>query len=180
MEELISNITKDIISKKELKNLDEQFVKTKLLLFLKKKPILKRKLEENNCNKKSKEYKFVIKEMRKSLREIYGVFITKDYSKKDFILNELKNAKVKTEREQIINKLLSLHQSSKERIPIYSEVYKQIFEITGKPNKILDLGCGLNPLSYHYLGCKPYYIASDMNIKDTDFLKRFFDQEEIT
>ena len=73
-----------------------------------------------------------------------------------------------------LNEKLSLksHKSSKFRD--YSKLYKDIFAITGKPKRVLDLGCGLNPLSYPYLGCKPYYIASELCSKDCSRIESYF------
>ncbi len=47
--------------------------------------------------------------------------------------------------------LLAAHSSTKERIPILDQFYTRIFEITGTPMKIIDLGCGLNPLTISWM-----------------------------
>jgi 16S rRNA (guanine(1405)-N(7))-methyltransferase len=74
---------------------------------------------------------------------------------------------------------LKSHKSSRDRLKIYSTLYKDIFSITGEPKRILDLGCGLNPLSYSFLGCKPYYIASELSLKDCDKIKKYFKERKI-
>jgi 16S rRNA (guanine(1405)-N(7))-methyltransferase len=51
--------------------------------------------------------------------------------------------------------------------------------MTGEPKKILDLACGLNPISYPYLRCKPYYLACDIALKDLEFIKKYFDTMSI-
>ena len=43
---------------------------------------------------------------------------------------------------------LKLHSSTKERMPI-AEFYDELFRRTGKPDSVLDIACGLNPI---YLG----------------------------
>lgn len=171
MEKLI----KDILGKKELKNLDETIVIEELNKFFKRNKEVKKTLEDKNFNKKSAEYKLALKEVRKKLREIYGVFIQKNYGKRESLLKKLneKNSK------EILPKLLSLHQSTKERLPYHKEIYKKIFEITGKQKTILDLACGLNPLSYRWLGYKPKYIASDISEKDLEFIQSFFSKNKI-
>ena len=48
--------------------------------------------------------------------------------------------------------ILGDHLSTRERLPILSDFYARIFEVTGKPNSILDIACGLNPLAWPWMG----------------------------
>jgi 16S rRNA (guanine(1405)-N(7))-methyltransferase len=48
--------------------------------------------------------------------------------------------------------ILSQHASTAERIPIMDNFYAQLFEVTGMPNTILDLACGLHPLAFPWMG----------------------------
>ena len=50
--------------------------------------------------------------------------------------------------EAILESLLKRHASTRERLPLSAmdAMYARIFEITGKPESILDLACGLNPV----------------------------------
>ncbi|MBU0472036.1 MAG: hypothetical protein KKF89_03040 [Nanoarchaeota archaeon] len=171
MEQLI----KDILLKKELKNLDYKIVQSELKKYFKKNEKIFLSLTKNSYNKRSSNYKITIKDVRKKLREIYGVFIEEKYSKKEELLSKI-TAKNK---DKILREILSLHKSSKERIPYYKKIYKKIFEITKKPESILDLACGLNPLSYEWLGCKPRYVASDISSKDLSFIQTFFNKIKI-
>lgn len=171
----MENLIADIKSKKELKSLDKKIVEEYLEKFFKTNSHLKVKLEAKKFNKKSSEYKLVLKEVRKNLRQIYGVFIEKDYGKREKLLQEMKTLK----ESEALTKILSLHKSTKERIPYYKEVYSNILAITGKGKIILDLACGLNPLSYGFLGYKPEYIASDIAEKDLEFIDSFFKKFKI-
>lgn len=154
--------------KKELASVDDGIIKEKLGKNLKADNKLLQKLSINRKNKYVKEF---VKEIRAELREVYGVFILKNYEKKEKLLEELK----KDPQIKNYDKILNLHKSSKERLPYYIQVYKKIFGITGKPKKIADLACGLNPVSYPYLGFNPEYFASDLNEKDCEFLQKFFE-----
>ncbi|MBU2443222.1 MAG: hypothetical protein KKF95_04070, partial [Nanoarchaeota archaeon] len=118
-----------------------------------------------------------VKEVRRKLREIYGVFIDENYSKKEHLL---KNLNRRNEKETV-EKILKLHTSTNERLPYYKEVYQKIFKITGRKKIILDLACGLNPLSYKFLGYKPVkYIASDISSEDLKFIALFFKKMKIS
>ncbi len=51
--------------------------------------------------------------------------------------------------------IMAHHLSTRERLPILSEFYQQIFAITGKPQTILDIACGLNPLALPWMELLP-------------------------
>jgi 16S rRNA (guanine(1405)-N(7))-methyltransferase len=168
----VNLVVGDVLAKKELSNLNEDFVLEKVNIFLEKHKEIKKKLMQAEYSKfrRSREHEEIIKKIRTELREVYGVFIQEDYKKRFKLLDELK----KNPSLENHNKILSLHKSSKERLPYYPVVYKKIFEITGCPKKIVDFACGLNPFSYPYLGCKPEYVACDIAEKDLDFIQDYF------
>lgn len=139
----IGIFVKAIKKKRELKDINTNFVKDELLKFLKKNPKLKL-----NINKRSKEFKTIVKGVRTVLQKVYGA-----YSK----------SKIKE------------HPSTKDRD--YRNLYKKIFKITGKPKKILDLGCGLNPLSFK--DKTVYYVACDINKNNCKIIKEHFDKLKI-
>lgn len=173
-DEKLHAFARDIILKKELSSLDPDFVMDKLsaVLALQKFRKAKQKFDESDYKQfsRSKEHDAIVKEVRVDLRKLYGVFINNDYGKRKKLLEELKE----DSSVEAHNKLLKLHRSSNERLGSYGEAYGQIFEITGKPKKILDLACGLNPLSYPYLECEPEYIASDLSEEDMKFIDAYF------
>jgi 16S rRNA (guanine(1405)-N(7))-methyltransferase len=178
MDQFYDRIISHIKQKKEYVNLDNTLATQKLDEIFRKQPKLRTQLSAVDPAKleKNKDYKALIKKIRKELREIYGVFILNDYKKMHTFLDELK---VDTENEDVIRKILSLHQSSKERLEHYEEIFQKIFAITGNPKSILELGCGLNPFSYDMLGCKPTYTASDLNAKDLEPIAEFFKKRKI-
>ncbi|MBI2663529.1 hypothetical protein HYX15_03290 [Candidatus Woesearchaeota archaeon] len=168
---LISNIKK----KKEFSGIDDQFVRDLIH-----KKLNNRELENiynHNKPEKSKEFKNSVKLIRKILHETYGVF---NLSRKRIkLLNQLKEEIKKTNK---INgptidfhiKLLKTHKSTNERVDYYNEIYGRIFS-TIKPEIILDLSAGLNPLSYPWMGLnKVKYIATELTNEDTEFLDEYF------
>ena len=50
--------------------------------------------------------------------------------------------------DEALTAILKRHASTRERLPLASmdALYARIFEVTGKPDRILDLACGLNPI----------------------------------
>jgi 16S rRNA (guanine(1405)-N(7))-methyltransferase len=72
--------------------------------------------------------------------------------------------------------IMEHHTSTRERIPILDKIYKSIFSITGKPSSLLDLACGLHPLSIPWmnLGDNVNYYAYDINLERVRFLNLYF------
>lgn len=63
----LQNIINKLKSKKELKGLDDNFIKTRILDYLNKNKV-------DLSNERSKNYRLMFKSLRKKLREVYGVF----------------------------------------------------------------------------------------------------------
>jgi len=200
-------LIQDIKDKKELRTLDDEFIRNKLEIFFKnrnyeqaKEKFLK-KLNDSKTYKqftKSREYKFLIKELRAELRRVYGVFILDGYNKRIKILEQLKDLSSddksfdNIEYMDLHNQLFSLHKSTKERMDHYEELYKTIFDkiedfetkskvldISGK-YIFIDLACGMNPISTLLFTekIKKFY-ASDISTEDCEFLKEYFDTTKI-
>jgi 16S rRNA (guanine(1405)-N(7))-methyltransferase len=72
--------------------------------------------------------------------------------------------------------LLEAHASTRERIPILSEFYKQIFTFTGQPDIILDLACGMHPFGFPWMGLpvSTRYYAYDIHQPRIDLINDFF------
>lgn len=177
------NIVKELVdkikAKKELSNTDDFIVIDKLEnLFRQKKKYLYFISSADSFDKikRSKIVDYIIKEIRKELRIKYGVFQGDEIDKIKKYLKELE----KDKSILLHKKILSLHLSSKERLSIYPKFYKEIFSITGKPNSIIDIACGLNPFSYPYMRLdKVEYTAIELNSKDAEIIQRYFDIMDI-
>ena len=99
------------------------------------------------------EYKKVIKAVKKKiyykLRRYH-----QDEEKDDLLVKELEHEIIHSSRPEkirdICDSLLRVHVSTKERHPYYHDFYEGLFEIIDRPKKIIDLGCGIHPLSYPF------------------------------
>lgn len=66
------------------------------------------------------------------------------------------------------------HSSTAERLPHYGQLYQQLFSITSNPKTILDLGCGLNPFSILFMGCRlQAYYAYDLSPLEIESINQF-------
>ena len=167
-----------IKQKKELSGISSDFIEELLNECIRKNKPFWLKIESHPKLEKSRELKILVKEIRKKLREIYGVFNI-DLSKRNNALKELESAvKNKASLNEIIEihkKILLTHKSTRERLDYYHEIYKNIFSITGKPSSILDIGSGLNPLSFIFMNLKSItYVATEFTEEDCQFLNSYF------
>lgn len=72
------------------------------------------------------------------------------------------------------------HISTRERMPLIEEgYYQRIFEHTGKPNRVADFACALNPFSFRWMGlsAEVSYFAYDINKNYVDFISSYFSLE---
>src|SRR3989344_7475137 len=159
-EQKIRELIAKIKQKKELQDISDSFVRKTVVLVLRKDQALHRQLEQN-FHPKSAVYTEVMKKVRGELRRSYGLFRGEKKARERGELLDLLSSKSWTQ-EQLENMLRS-HASTKERWVIYPELYSRLFVITGKPASILDLGCGLHPLSIHFMKLqKLHYHAVDI------------------
>ncbi len=185
--EIIERLTEDIKKKKEFSSLDSEYVKKILNQALNKNQIGKlgrtEKLSEIKNYKqftRSSFYEKIIKTTRSLLRKKYGLYKKESEEKIRKEITELANL-IKEEGLRSnkslsqTNKILSMHLSTKERIPFYSVLYDEIWEVTGKPKSILDLGCGLNPVSFPYMNLdRVEYFANEMSDEDCGIISSYF------
>lgn len=85
------------------------------------------------------------KAARAHLHAITGAFISPDeltQAKKELLLWV-------SGEEEALGRALLAHSSTRERIESADRMYDRIFSVTGKPETVLDIACGINPV---YLG----------------------------
>ncbi|MBD3355331.1 hypothetical protein GF361_05085 [Candidatus Woesearchaeota archaeon] len=167
-------IVEKVREKKDLVNLGEDFIIAHLVKFLEQNTAVLDYLVEAEIKdiKRSSKFKKIVKHIRGKARKIYGIFQTTAVSKRKEYLAKY----IKTKKEKDLIRILKTHRSTKERILYNKELYEKIFSLTLKPRSIFDIGAGLNPLSFRYMGLEKdvRYIASEFNKKDVDFLNLFF------
>ncbi|MBN1923796.1 MAG: methyltransferase domain-containing protein [Nanoarchaeota archaeon] len=161
----MDEVIKIILKKKELANLDKELVKKVINNNLNTK--IKKLIKEERF--KNKDFKEFIKIVRSQLRRQYGAFQNPKMERMELV-----------KKKDYLN-LLKSHQSTKERLPYYKDFYNKLWKITGKPGSILDVGCGMNPVSFEYmnLGNNIEYLALDISKKDLEVISEYFRQKGI-
>ncbi len=129
---------------------------------------IQRILEWAEIRVKKKE---IDKAARKKLHQIYGAYFDQR-SASAFERAIQGKPESPEEIKAFCRELMDLHSSSQERLDDLSAFYEKIFEITGLPQRMIDLACGLNPLSYPWIydhGAIPY-MGYDIDQKTTQLM----------
>jgi len=142
------------------KEIFEKIVKKKEFSKLSKQDI-KRVFEKFEKRQVSDEEK--IRLTRDLLRKVFSAFLSKK------LLN-LKNKNVEW--------FLKKHISTKERLEFYPEIYKKI--LRNFYGTVIDLGCGINGLSYNYFHKKINYIGVEAVGQLVSLTNNYFKKEKIS
>lgn len=169
-------IISDVKKKKTLRSLDSSFVKQLILDYFEKNKKVKRKLEAHPRFQKSKDYKVMLKFLRRTLHDVYGIFNISRRSLAELEAHLKETKRLDGRAFGIHAKILQSHKSTQERFPSYEPFYISLFRITGKPKIILDLACGLNPLSFPWMNLKKLtYYAYELSPDDASFIQSYFE-----
>lgn len=115
---------------------------------------------------------FILKQIKTRLHKIYGSFQTTKKTKAKKLLDKY----AETKDNKILREIMETNISTKERLGSYGWVYGEIFKRTKDIDSIMDLGCGLNPLSFPYMEPENdiKYYAYDINENDLEIVREFF------
>src|SRR5688572_12507219 len=81
------------------------------------------------------------KRVKRRLHQIFGAYTARpDYSA---ILAKLQHAADEEARRHVCRSAMAGHASTRERLPIIDDFYRELFAVTGRPASLLDIGCGL-------------------------------------
>lgn len=118
------------------------------------------------------------KAVRRKLHNIVAPYLGEpDYQSLIETLAEIENTSPDSpEIRGFCQKVLSEHASTAERISEMEAFYQRIFEITGPPDILIDLACGLHPLAFPWMGLPLtiQYHAYDIIQPRIDFINLFF------
>ena len=77
--------------------------------------------------------------------------------------------------------IMASHASTRERLQLLGDFYPRLFDESDKPGTLLDLACGLNPLSWRWMGLPAgtCYRVYDIHAPRVAFLNEYFRLEGI-
>ena len=121
--------------------------------------------------------KAAIKAVRKRLHSIMAPYLgDPDYEDAAAALDAAFAAGDDAKIKEICLAALESHLSTRERLPIMEAFYQQIFQLTGRPKRLLDIACALNPMAFTWMGLTDSveYYAYDIHEPRIDFLNHYF------
>ena len=120
------------------------------------------------------------KDTENSMREKLHQIIAPYLGDPDYALEEQRLAEAAALGDDAIREwclhILSVHTSSRERIPHMEAFYGAIFERIGKPGIILDVACAFNPFAFPWMSLPKgtSYHAYDLHTPRVRLLNSFF------
>lgn len=136
-----------------------------------------------------KKPKAAIKAVRARLHSIMAPYLgDPEYAAMARQLSEAFAANDQERINQLCLASLDAHLSTRERLPIMADFYRQIFAVTGQPSAILDIACALNPLALRWMypvngerlsviGERLKFYAYDIHEPRIDFINHYFQLE---
>ncbi|MCY4081288.1 MAG: hypothetical protein OXF54_13685 [Caldilineaceae bacterium] len=136
---------------------------------------------------KGRSIKEAVKAAKSQLHQSAGAYIRRNLDYDD-ALRQLQTAVTAAKRTSdgdlstdptvrtLLRRLMSAHASTHERLPILDTLYPQLFQRLPPVTSVLDIACGLHPLSRPWMPLPndvPYF-SYDIYSDQIDFLNRFF------
>lgn len=121
--------------------------------------------------------KDAVKAAKNKLHQVFGAFLGKgDLKKIEKSLAQIPPKPGRDGLRDIALEIMRFHASTRERIPVLERFYQELFARTGKPKKVLDLACGLNPFSIQWLDLEPggEYYGIDIDTRLIHLVNVFF------
>ena len=129
-----------------------------------------------------KKPKAAIKAVRARLHSIMAPYLgDPDYAALAQQFSAAFAAHDETRINQLCLQSLEAHLSTRERLPIMSDFYREIFAVTGQPQSILDIACALNPLALRWMfpeiSNQLKFYAYDIHEPRIEFINHYFQLE---
>jgi len=181
-ERIVHDLILAIQKRKGLNDINKDFVRDTLFEHLKREPKAVKYLNSGKVSPRAENYKQIMKAVRAKLRRSHTLFWEKSIlPERKKLIAKLPKTKTYQQFQELAKEILKTHSSTKERQEFYPVLHEKIFKITGKPQTVLDLGAGINPLSLIYLPqfskvnkkALEYY-AYDINEDEITLLNKFF------
>lgn len=140
-------------------------------------PGLVRSLVEAELDK-SRNPKETVKAVRNKLHQVGSAYQEKaiDYAQLIRRLAELPHDLHDPRVEEFCRQTMQLHASTHERLSFLDHFYQDALDGIGPIHSLIDMACGLNPLTLPWLNMAPgaTLLACDIYSDMTDFLNRFY------
>jgi len=170
--EKLDYLVDEALEKQELKSIDRKYADKTAREVLSRHSTTYEAWKEKGFDDRASEAKDLVKAIRRSLRDAYGLFFKQPYS------DEEKQSLL--EQSSIdLEAVLERHVSTAERLPHYPYLFDHVNNVFGDIEHVLDLGCGYNPLALaQHDMCKQISMV-DISGEELSFLSDILDRQGI-
>ncbi len=97
-----------------------------------------------------------VKRAKRKLHQVHGAYMQGwDAGASHELLGSLPPHPDIAALRTVCRRIMEQHASTRERLPVLDGLYAAIFEVTGVPRRLLDLGCGLHPFALPWMNLPP-------------------------
>ena len=117
-----------------------------------------------------------VKRAKRKLHQIHGAYMHGwDADAAHALLDSLQPDPDVSALRPVCRRIMEQHASTRERLPALDGLYADIFEVTGVPRRVLDLGCGLHPFALPWMNLPPEseYAAWEVDGQMVALVNRF-------
>ena len=132
----------------------------------------------SSAARRSSSHRDAVKRTKRKLHQACGAYLAGwDARRAERILDALPAGAGPQVLRSACRQLMAAHASTKERLGMLERLYAAIFEVTGTPASVLDLGCGLHPLALPWMQLPPAtrYTAWEIDERIVALVNRFFE-----
>ncbi len=122
------------------------------------------------------------KRTKRALHQAFGAFLpaAPRYSRLlERLEREIEGAGVDSRPVRaFLRETLALHASTRERLPVMERLFREVSAHWGRPRRLLDVGCGLNPLAFPFMGLPhdAFYAGVEIDRAMVEFLRGALDR----
>lgn len=95
--------------------------------------------------------KDAVKATKNTLHQVAGLYFASERPAYDAWLQQITQAEDDAARRAVLRSIMSQHASTRERLSILDAFYARVLADIGPVRSVLDLACGLNPLSLPWM-----------------------------
>ena len=138
-----------------------------------------RRLADDALAASSGDSREATKRTKRALHQIYGAYLPSAPPWRRMI-EDLERAHARADPEALRSTLrdaMARHASTRERLDLLDRFYGQLEPHLGRPRRLLDVACGLNPLSVPWQRLAPdaHYVATEIDSALVEFLRASLD-----
>jgi 16S rRNA (guanine(1405)-N(7))-methyltransferase len=118
-----------------------------------------------------------VRQARRQLRDVYVPYLRQwDPRQIELGFREISGPAAGEHARSVYRWILERHSSTRDRVAFVGQFYTRIFELTGQPESVTDIGCGLAPfaLPWMNLPAEAAYRAWDIDARLIELLRSFF------